>query len=316
MRTIIKCNSLEEIEMTHRAAVAAVGTLLIFAGCVSACGSSGSSSTAGATVSVVASTDVWGSVAAAIGGSKVTVTSIISDPTADPHSYEVSPQNQLAVSKAKLVIENGGGYDDFVPKMLASAGSKAVVVNAAKLSGYTASAGAFLNEHFWYDLPTVLQVAQMIETSLTAIDPANAATYAANTNTFVAKVGELQGQESALKAKAAGAGVAITEAVPLYMLSASGLVNETPPAFSEAVESGTDAPATVVAATLALFTGRQVKALVYNKQTTGPQTEQVLAAAKANGIPVVPVTETLPAGTDYVSWMGANIGAISKAVAP
>ena len=99
------------------------------------------------------------------------------------------------------------------------------------------------------------------------------------------------------------------------MLTAAGLVNRTPAAFSEAIESDNDAPASVVAQTLSLFNNKQVKALVYNEQTAGPQTALVVAAAKKNGIAVVPVTETLPAGTDYLSWMTANVHALGEAVA-
>jgi len=157
-------------------------------------------------------------------------------------------------------------------------------------------------------------VAEQIDLALAAADPTDAATFAANTNAFVAKIAALEQKESAIKAKSAGTGVAITEPVPLYMLTAAGLNNLTPPAFSSAIESDNDAPAAVVAQNLALFSGKKVKALVYNEQTTGPQTEQVLAAAKANGIAVVPVTETLPAGKDYLTWMSGNLDAIAAAV--
>ncbi|SDO42019.1 zinc/manganese transport system substrate-binding protein [Nakamurella panacisegetis] len=285
---------------------------LLLAATLAAAGCSSTSSTGSTGVAVVASTDVWGNIAAAIGGDKVTVTSIITDPAADPHSYEANAQNVLAVSKARLLIENGGGYDDFFDHLISSAGSTTKVLNAVKISGHT---GTDVNEHVWYDFPTVDAVAEQIETALAAADPSNAATYAANTNTFVARVGALRAKAAAVKAKSGGVGVAITEPVPLYLLTACGLVDRTPAAFSQAVESDSDAPAAVVAQTLALFTGRQVKALVYNAQTTGPQTKQVLDAAKANNVNVVPVRETLPADTDYVSWMTSNLDAIAKAVA-
>jgi zinc/manganese transport system substrate-binding protein len=264
---------------------------------VSPAGSGNAATSNAAPVKVVASTDVWGSVVSAIGGPHVSVSSIITDPSADPHSYEANARNQLAVSRASLIIENGGGYDDFVDRMVSSAGSKATVINAVDASGYT---GADLNEHVWYDFPTVDKVVAKITTALTAADPANGPEFSANAASF---------------ARRAGVGVAITEPVPLYMLTASGLDNKTPAAFSEAIESDSDAPASAVAQTLALFSGKQVKALVYNEQTTGPQTQLVLVAAKKNGIAVVPVTETLPSGTDYLSWMTANLGAIAKAVA-
>ena len=54
--------------------------------------------------------------------------------------------------------------------------------------------------------------------------------------------------------------------------------------------------------------------LAYNEQTSGPETEKVLAAAQGHGVAVVPVTETLPAGQDYVSWMTANLAAIQTAL--
>lgn len=299
--------------MSRSVSKISLGILLVATTALAACGSSSSASSgSGGTVAVVASTDVWGSVVAAIGGNKVSVTSIITDPSADPHSYEASAQNQLAISKAALIVENGGGYDDFVDKMISSAGAKAKVLNAVKISGYPATSD--LNEHLWYDFPTVQQVAQQIETALAAADPADSGAFAANLNTFIGKIAILQQQEAGIKAKKGGVGVAITEPVPLYMLTASGLIDKTPAAFSAAIESENDAPASVVAQTLALFSGKQVKALVYNEQTTGPQTDQVLAAAKANGIAVVPVTETLPVGMDYLGWMGANLDAIAKAV--
>lgn len=271
------------------------------------------SSGAGSSVAVVASTDVWGSVAAAVGGKFVKVTSLVTDPAADPHSYEASAPNLLAVSKATVIIRNGGGYDDFLQRMIESSHPKATVLDAVEISGYRSVNGE-LNEHVWYDLPTVAKVAQQIRIALSAADPADAAEFGKNGDAFTAKLTALQHKEAALKSTSGGAAVAITEAVPLYLLQAAGLVNATPPAFSEAVESENDAPASVVAATLALFTGKKVKALVYNEQTTGPQTEQVLAAAKANDVAIVPVTETLPPGSDYLGWMNANVDALSAAL--
>ena len=102
--------------------------LALLAGCGSSSdsdndGSASASPAAASAVPVVASTNVYGDIVKQIGGDKVAVTSIISDPDQDPHSYEANTQNQLTLSKAKVVIENGGGYDDFVDRMLKSSGS-------------------------------------------------------------------------------------------------------------------------------------------------------------------------------------------------
>ncbi|TKV58492.1 ABC transporter substrate-binding protein [Nakamurella flava] len=285
------------------------------AGASSAGSSAASSSAGGASdVSVVASTNVWGDVVQQIAGTDVQVSSIISDPSADPHSFEANAQNQLALSKASLVVVNGGGYDDWAGDMLSAAKSTAPVINAVDVSGYTATGGEELNEHVWYDFPTVDKVAQQITDQLSSIDPADAATYQANLATFQGKLKTLEEQEAAIKAAHSGVGVAITEPVPNYVLEASGLDIKTPEEFSEAIENETDVPADVMQQTLAQFNDKQVKALVYNEQTTGPQTDQVKNAAQANGIPVVPVTETLPEGKDYLGWMTDNVTAIAQAV--
>ncbi|OAH13037.1 metal ABC transporter solute-binding protein, Zn/Mn family [Streptomyces jeddahensis] len=307
---------------SRRLALITGAALVLLTGCGSSSnsgsgGSDGSTSQSPASssaVTVVASTNVYGDIAKQIGAGKVDVTSIISDPAQDPHSYEASTQNQLALSKAKVVIENGGGYDDFVDRMLKSSRSSAEVINAVKVSGRTAPKGGELNEHVWYDVPTVAKLADRIAAALGKADPDDAAAFTGNAESFKAKLEPLETKEAQIKKDHEGEAVAITEPVPLYMLDACGLVNKTPEAFSEAIEEGDDVSPKTLQATLGLFTGKQVKALVYNEQTSGPQTEKAEAAAKAAGIPVVPVTETLPKGEDYLGWMTANVDALASAL--
>ena len=299
--------------------VGASVTLLAGCGSSTDSGSDGSASAAPAAsskVAVVASTDVYGDIVSVIGADRVSVTSVISDPDQDPHSYEASTQNQLALSKAKVVVENGGGYDDFVDRMLKSAGnSSAEVINAVKVSGRTAPQGGELNEHVWYDFPTVAKIADRIAAALGTADPANAATYTKNADAFKADLKPLEAKEAQIRKEHGGEAIAITEPVPLYMTGASGLVDKTPTEFSDAIEEGDDVSPKVLQETLALFTGKQVEALVYNAQTSGPQTEKSEQAAKAAGIPVVPVTETLPSGKNYLTWMTGNVDALANALA-
>ncbi|HEV7566234.1 MAG TPA: zinc ABC transporter substrate-binding protein [Microbacteriaceae bacterium] len=289
-------------------------TVVALAGCAST--PSQTTSTSGSsTISVVASTNVYGDIAKSIGGSAVKVTSIMSDPAQDPHSFEASAQNQLELANAKVVIENGGGYDPFVGTMLASAkNTSATVLDAVKLSGLKPDASGDLNEHVWYNFPVMKTVADKLVATLSSIDPTKASTFQANATAFEAKLTTLEAQEASLKAKFAGQGVSITEPVPVYMLDAIGLVDKTPFAFSKAIEDGTDVSPTVLQQTLALYSSHSVKLLAYNEQTSGPQTDAVLTAAKTVGIPVVPVTETLPSGKDYISWMTSNLNAIAHAL--
>ena len=301
------------LSTSRRLALVTSASLALLAGCGSSSDSADAKSTP-ARVAVVASTNVYGDIARRIGGDRVDVTSVISDPDQDPHSYEADPQNQLALSKAKVVIENGGGYDDFVDHMLKSGhNDSAQVVNAVDVSGKTAPQGGELNEHVWYDFPTVAKVADRISTALAQADPGDAAAFEKNATAFKAELAPLEAEEAQIKKAHGGDGVAITEPVPLYMIEASGLVNRTPGEFSEAIEEGDDVSPRVLQKSLALFAGKKVKALVYNEQTSGPQTEKAEAAAKAAGIPVVPVTETLPKGKDYLGWMTANLDALASA---
>jgi zinc/manganese transport system substrate-binding protein len=321
---------------------ALVGTIAISALALAGCSSSAPAADDTAGISVIASTNVYGSIAEAIGGDLVTVTSLITSAAQDPHSYEASAQDQLALSKADLVIENGGGYDPFIDTLLSAASSEASVVNASEASGLLegdehaegehaedehADEAApeeegheghdhieGFNEHVWYSFHGVEQVAAAIAEQLAELDADNAAVYEDNLADFTAEIETLEATAEALHPSTEGLGAAITEPVPLYLLEAAGFTNRTPDAFSEAIEEGTDVAPAVLAETLGLFDSGSVALLAYNSQTASSETEQVRAAAEKNGVAVVEFTETMPDGADYVSWMTDNLSAISAAV--
>jgi len=284
---------------------AALAAVLMVAAC-------GSATPPPAGPSVVATTDVYGAVASAVGGPGVSVTSLIRSADADPHEYEPTPADALAVSRATVFIANGGGYDEFASKLFDAASAKPISVVVTSLSSDDSDAPDF-NEHVWYDLPTIKKLADYLATSLGTADQPNANRYLDNAKKFDAQVDGLMAKVAAIKAKHAGVKVAITEPVPGYLLDAAGLVVVTPPEFSEAVEEGTDPPAAVVTANNATFA--EAKVLVENAQTTGPITAQAEQAAAANRVPVVKVTETLPEGvTDYVVWMNGQVDALAAAL--
>src|SRR5919198_1872118 len=266
-------------------------------------------------ISIVATTNVYGSIAKAVGGDRVTVDSLITDPAADPHSYESSPADAVKVGKAAVVVLNGGGYDDWMRKLVESADAgNRDVVDVAELSGLKPATGEF-NEHVWYSLPTVQKLATRLATDLGRVDTANAATYVANAGAFNAKVDDLTARTKPIGQAPPGDRVAVTEPVPGYLIETAGLTNATPEAFSKAVEEDTDPPAAVVQETLALFGDRPVKALVLNTQTETPTTDQVKQAAQTANVPVVDVTETLPEDKpDYLSWMGGQIDSLAAAL--
>ena len=284
--------------------------LLVLTGC-----STSTSAAEDGRIRVVASTDVWGDVVEQVGGSAVRVDSLIDDPFRDPHDFQADARNQLTVSRARVVVVNGGGYDDFLAQLLKNAPASTVRVDAVDASGLdrTPSSGEF-NEHLWYDVPAVSKVAGRIAQELARIDPARKATFTSRLSRFRAQLAALERTEADIRRTAQGKGVAITEPVPLHMTDALGLVNRTPPAFSTAIEDGDDVAPALLREQLALLSGRRVAVLAYNEQTAGATTDQVLAVAKSAGVPVVGVRETLPEGKDYVQWMQADLAALRTAV--
>jgi zinc/manganese transport system substrate-binding protein len=252
---------------------------------------------------------------------------ISSDSGADPHSYEATARDQLALKRAQLVIANGGGYDDFLTQALDAAGGQRTVLTAVTEAhhedeGKAAAAsspaphdhGDDGNEHVWYDLNAMNALATAIAAALGDLRPGDKADFTSRAGKFQAGLSQLMDRQSDIRAGHNGTPVAITEPVPLYLLADAGLVDKTPSEFSEAIEEGTDVPARVFQEALDLFSGHAVEMLVYNSQTTGPQTERVRDAARDADIPVVPMSETLPAGLTYLQWMAANLDALEAAL--
>lgn len=294
---------------------AAIGGLLLVAAISSGCGADDAQAGAeGDRVTVVTSTNVYGAIASTVGADQVDVTAFVSSPSQDPHSFEANTRNIVTVAEAEIVIENGGGYDDFMDQLLASASGDPTVLNAVDLSGLTATAGDELNEHVWYDLPTMQRVATALAEALSEVAPEHAETFTRNARRLSADLQDLIDREAQLKKTLDGSTVGITEPVPGYMIEALGLVNLTPDAFSEAVEEGEDVSVSVLDETLSLYTDHRVDALVYNEQTTGAITEQVKQAADDAGIPIVAITETLPEGETYLMWMKDNLHRLREAL--
>lgn len=265
-------------------------------------------------MSVVAAENFWGDIAAQLGGSHVRVRSLISSPDADPHLFESDASDAAAVGRAAVVIENGAGYDAFMSHLLAPGGvSGRAVVSVQDSLGAT---GTDVNPHFWYDIPRIPTVAAAIDAALIRKDPAHAADYRANLTRFDASLAPLTDAVAGLRAAFPGAPVAYTERVPAYLLAAAGLRVLTPPGFARAVEDGNDPSPADAAAMDALLSGRKVRVLLYNLQTATATTAHARQLAVASGVPVVGVTETMPAGAaDYQQWQLGQLRALAAALA-
>jgi zinc/manganese transport system substrate-binding protein len=275
---------------------------------VAGCGS-GAKSTA---LPVVASTDVYGDIARQIGGSYVTVTSILSDPNADPHLFEPGTANGLAVARARVVIENGLNYDSFMSRLERAAPSdKRRVLTIADVLGIH---GGDANPHLWYDVPALPRIAAAIEQAFVAADGKHAAAYRRGLRAFVAGLAPLQHAVAAIRAAHAGTPVAYTEPVPGYLIEAAGLRNLAPSSFTRPIEEGTEPSASAVSAMIALVAKNRIRVLLYNKQAVSPITARVRATAEDAGIPVVGVTETLPAHLTFQRWQREQVAELQKSL--
>jgi zinc/manganese transport system substrate-binding protein len=297
-------------------ALAVVGALLVLAGCGSggtgqAAGAPPAPGTPGRTLTVVATTNVWGSVVGAVAGPGVEVRSIIQDPAADPHSYESTPADAAAIAGADLVVHNGGGYDEWATQILdGDPAARSKAIEAFALRGDQAQE----NEHVWFDPTAVKAVVTQVADRLSALEPAQADALRQRAAAFSARVDDEAARLAAIGRARPGARIFATEPIAHYLLATAGVTDATPPAFSEAIENETDPPAAVVAQVGTLVGSRGVDALVFNPQTETPITEQLRAAATGAGVPVVDVTETLPAGQDYLTWLDGTRSALARAL--
>jgi len=263
---------------------------------------------------VVASTDVWGSVAQSVAGDDARVSSIITSGAADPHSYDASPSDAAAIADASIVVYNGGGYDPWVDAVLDNHRDVPAVNAYSLLDAAAVGEPQPANEHVFYDLGTAKAVASDLAAKLATADPDKADGYRSRAEEFGRRADEIRDAEKALRQARPGAAIIATEPVAHYLLQAVGLADKTPPGFTSAVEQDTDPAPADVAAVLDLITGREVAAVVFNDQTVTSATRRVRDAARDAGVPVVGVTETLPAGSDYLRWQSDTVAGLAQAL--
>ena len=251
----------------------------------------------------MASTNVWGDVAKSVGGDLVEVTSIIDNANKDPHSYEATARDQLAVEKADLVIANGGGYDDFIEKLSEAAGNKSIF----RVSSAVTAVAWQENEHLWYSISAVGEVAYALAETLGSLDPNNSAAYLTNADKLVEGLTGIAGVYGEVRKYTEGFTYFGTEPLAAWLLDDLGFINKTPQKFSEAIENETDVAPSVMQESLDLIKSGAIKYLVINSQTENAQVQMIIDAARDAGVRAVVLSEVLPEGTNYVEWMGNNL---------
>jgi zinc/manganese transport system substrate-binding protein len=264
-----------------------------------------------AKLQVVAAENFYGDVVNQLGGDRVSVTSIMSNPDEDPHLFEASPKTARALQNANLVVYNGADYDPWMAKLLnASKSAKRTTIVAADLVGKKGGD----NPHLWYDPATMPAVARAVSAALATADPAHKSEYDANLAKFLDSLKPIDAKVADLHGRFAGVPVTATEPVFGYMSDAIGLSMRNL-RFQLATMNDTEASASDIAAFERDLRERRVRVLIYNSQATEALTKRMLKLAQQSHVPTMSVTETEPAGKTYQQWMLSQLDALESALA-
>jgi zinc/manganese transport system substrate-binding protein len=296
--------------MKRLAPLAPILAALVIAGC-------GGGSVAGSTGSglqVVAAENFWGSLATQLGGDRAHVTSIVTSPAADPHGYEPRSADARTMATAQMAIVNGIGYDTWASKLIAAnpVGGR-VVLDVGGLVGLKPGD----NPHQWYSPQTVQRVIDQIVSDYKRLDPKDAAYFDRRRQIVETRnLGRYHALIAQIRARYRGTPVGASESIFAPLAQALGLRLLTPPGFLTAVSEGTDPTAADKQTTDRQIARKQVKVWVYNSQNTTPDVKRLNDAARAAGIPVATVTETLtPAGASFQDWQVRELEALQRALA-
>ena len=296
--------------------LAAAALLVTAAGSATACSTSHGAAATARTgpVRVVAMENFWGSIAAQLGGSRVQVTSVISNPDTDPHDYEPTAADARTVASARYAIVNGIGYDAWADKLLAAspaAGRRELKVG--DLVGVKPGG----NPHRWYAPDDVHRVIERITADYRSIDPADAAYFSRREATFEhTALGPYDRAVAAIKATYAGTPIGASESIVSPLADGLGLRMLTPSSFLTAISEGSDPTVHDTSEIDRQITDRRIKVYVYNSQNSTPDVRRQVEEAKAAGIPVTTVTETLtPAGASFQQWQTAQLTRLAAALA-
>lgn len=298
-----------------RAALALLAAIIGVA--VTACGSTSPSTarteSSRAAIDIVTSTTVWANIAEQLADDHAHVTALIADQSRDPHDFQPSGRDELAVSRADLVIENGGGYDDVVTSMY-----RAVSSTAPLLSAFDIAKDQHLtdgdNEHIWMSIRAVDAVASTISTHLEELDPQHRAEYRSRRDTLSDSLSRLSDRIAAVRADHCGATALVTESLADYLLRDLGLVNITPRPFADAIEDGIAVTPTQLHDVLGALKSGAADVVIDNVQSADPQSERVVAEASTLAIPVVRISELMDAKTSYQQWMSTIISHLDHAL--
>lgn len=292
-----------------RIAIAALASVGMLAS-VAACGSGQSTSEKNGTIEVAASVNQWGTVAKALGGDNVNVTSIINSTNVDAHDYEPTTSDIAKLQKAQVIIVNGAGYDAWAVKATQTA--NATIVNAAEVGGVNDGE----NPHVWFSADVRKAVAQAITEAYEQADAAKKNDFDKMNDRWTAEENNVESKIAEVKQKTDGLAYAATESVASYLAEDMGLADATPSGYARATANESEpTPTDIKQFTDALKAG-EIKLLVVNTQEESELTGKITDAAKSVEMPMVELTEQMPEQYDSLTaWMEGLVDAFSQAIA-
>lgn len=268
-------------------------------------------------IPVVAAENFWGSLVSQLGGSHVSVTSIVSDPNTDPHEYQANESDAIAITNAQYVILNNVGYDDWATGIVQADGdTNQTVLNIGDYLGVSVDGGIVTgNPHLWYNPTYVREAIAWMYDNLTTIAPGLTGYFTNQYNNLTASLNSTYAWVTQIKEAFAGTEVASTESIFVYLANATGLDLVSPPAFMEAIAEGNDPPDSSVVQFQCQLQSGSVHVLVYNAQTVTPITSQMKSIAQESNVTVISVTETIqPPTASFQLWMTGQLLSLYNAL--
>jgi zinc/manganese transport system substrate-binding protein len=264
------------------------------------------------TIQVAAAENVWGSIASQLGGDRVHVGSVITNPATDPHSYEPTAADARALAGAQLVVVNGAGYDPWADRLLAANPvSGRIVLKVGDLVGVRPGG----NPHLWYSPAFVQKVIGELTRDYSKLDQKDAGYFARQQAAFERRLAGYRGVIAAIRKRYLGVPLGASESVFAPLAQALGLKLLTPPSFLKAISEGAEPTAADKSAVDAQIAHRQIKVWVYDGQNATPDVKRLTDAARKRGIPVTTITETLfPANATFQQWQTRQLQALASAL--
>ncbi|WP_260201803.1 metal ABC transporter solute-binding protein, Zn/Mn family [Lactiplantibacillus pentosus] len=207
----------------------------------------------------------------------------------------------IQVSQADVALANGLGYDGWMNKVVRSTKQAKLI----RVGEDVLQRKAGVNEHLWYDAKTMPATATYLAKQFAKQQPQHRAYFKANAKKYIASLKPIQQERQQLQAKVkrlSNRQVFVSEPVFDYALTSLGfkVANRD---FENAVEKGTDPSPQVIHKMQRGLKNKQVALFVNNQQVSDKIVTNMVTLAKQHQVPVLNVTETMPANLTYQQWM-------------